>query len=149
MIISKVVLAGLLIIAASEDLIRRRIPNYLIASGLIAFASEASWLLYRDQLALTGNLLAGGAAFILYVIPYIAGAMGAGDVKLAFIIGLILGWESWTRYMSVFCVLSTLVSIGALIYRKEKKRAIPLAPVMAVAYLTGLCYNGLENVLFH
>ena len=143
MIFANIVLAILLILASKEDIDGRRIPNRLIIAGLYAFVALTAWLIYHRRLtALYGCLLAGSLAFVLYLIPYIAGVMGAGDVKLALVTGLLLGWEDWLGYLAVFCAVSILVSAAALLIRRKKATALPLAPVMAAAYFLSLIARG-------
>ncbi|MCL2121069.1 MAG: prepilin peptidase [Clostridiales bacterium] len=131
-----IVLGGLLLGAAGTDLAWRRIPNSLTCIGLGAFALLAGWLYYRGNAEIaSGCLLAGALAFFVHLIPYLFHVMGAGDVKLALVTGLLLGWEAWPGYMSVFCLLSLLVSGALLLTGKRKNEPIPLAPVMAAAYM--------------
>ncbi|MCL2166330.1 MAG: prepilin peptidase, partial [Clostridiales bacterium] len=128
MTLSRIVLGGLLLGAAGTDLAWRRIPNSFTCIGLGAFVLLAGWLCCRGNAeAASGCLLAGALAFFLHLVPYMFHVMGAGDVKLAFVVGLLLGWEAWPGYMSVFCLLSLIVSGALLLAGKRKRESIPLA----------------------
>ncbi|MCL1848433.1 MAG: prepilin peptidase [Clostridiales bacterium] len=131
---SKIILCGLLLGAAGTDLAWRRIPNGLICSGLAAFLTMAArQCLLRDMAGLIGCMAAGTLAFALHWIPYLRKSMGAGDVKLALVTGLLLGWEDWLKYLEVFCIFSLIVSGALWILRKDRTVTLPLAPVMAAA----------------
>jgi len=115
-IFGKLVLGGLLLGAAGTDFRCRRIPNRLIAVGLVVFLAEVVWLCCLGERAmLAGRLVAGVLAFTLHLIPYGLKSMGAGDVKLALITGLLMGWEDWLGYLQVFCPVAILVSGVVLI----------------------------------
>jgi prepilin peptidase CpaA len=82
----------LLLLATAVDLRERRIPNKLVASGIIValafhiFASQGQGILF----ALSG--LSVGMAMLMPM--YALRVMGAGDVKLMGMIGAFLGAES-------------------------------------------------------
>lgn len=135
-VFGKVVLGGILLGAAGTDLSGRRIPNRLIAVGLGMFFVLALWLsLQNENVLLIGCLQAGVLAFVIHLIPYLLKSMGAGDVKLALIMGLLSGWEDWLGYMGVYCAFSLITSVALLCLRKGRQKTLPLAPVMAAAFL--------------
>lgn len=82
-------LLGLMLIAVISDLRTRRIPNVLIVAGLgMAF-------LYHGYTGgwqgLFFSLKGFGLGMALLILPFIAGGMGAGDVKLLGMIGAVKG----------------------------------------------------------
>lgn len=93
-------------VAAVTDLQSRRIPNWLTVSGmLLGLGLHLSLGGPRDAgLALLAGLLAGGIFFLLFV----AGGMGAGDVKLMAAVGCLCGLPS------IRSILITTVLLGAL-----------------------------------
>lgn len=149
MLLGKLVLGGLLLGAAGTDMASRRIPNKLIGVGLAAFLVLAAWLGYaRETAVLRGCMMAGALAFAIHLIPYMCKSMGAGDVKLSLVIGLLLGWEDWLGYLQIFCAVSLIVSCIVLIRaKKTKTKALPLAPVMAAAYFIYMCWNSIRFLL--
>jgi leader peptidase (prepilin peptidase)/N-methyltransferase len=128
-------LAGLLIAAAWDDWRRRRISNKLIIAGLVAFAINAAWLaVCRQGGQVAGSLLAGGLAFLIHLLPYCFGHMGAGDVKLALVIGLLLGWQVWQRYLGAYCAVLVVCAVLLLLLGQRRPKSLPLAPLMAAAF---------------
>ena len=160
-VLGKLVLGGLLLGAAGTDFRRRRIPNRLIIVGLVMFFAVAARLFYMGERGtLAGCLAAGLSAFALHLVPYWFNSMGAGDVKLALITGLLMGWGDWLGYLQVFCLAAMTASgavlVASRIARKQyaasgpevapgcdgvqaagqhKPRTLPLAPVMAASYI--------------
>ena len=92
----QILFAGASLLCASlgsiRDVRERRIPNSLtfpaIAAGLIAHTVANGWLGLGDS-ALAG-LIAGG----MFLVFFVAGGMGAGDVKLMTAVGCIAGLPS-------------------------------------------------------
>lgn len=111
------VLAGLLVTAVFTDLRSRRIPNWLVLTGIALgfvfqlFAVEGDGLFARwwgavGPLQALYGLLAGFAMFLPF---YLLRAMGAGDVKLVAMLGV---WFGLRPMLGV--VLLTLLCGGAL-----------------------------------
>ncbi|MDR1194189.1 MAG: prepilin peptidase [Peptococcaceae bacterium] len=137
----RLILAGLLLVAAATDLTRRLIPNRLILVGLSCFllltaadfwgaASEGAGL---ERLG--GRLAAGGMAFLIHWLPYRFQGMGAGDVKLALLTGLLPGWRPWLDYLGCYCLVLLAVALVFLGLGKKRPQTFPLAPLMAAAYV--------------
>jgi prepilin peptidase CpaA len=96
---SLLVLAGLLVIAVANDLRSRRIPNWLVLTGIAlgfafqVFAYEGDGLFARWYGAIGPwqaflGLLAGFTMFIPF---HLLKVMGAGDVKLVAMLGVWFG----------------------------------------------------------
>jgi prepilin peptidase CpaA len=78
-----------LMIALATDLHDRRIPNVLIAIGLVAGLAGQAWLTGVAGLAAA---TVGAITGLLCLLPfYMSGGMGAGDVKLMAVCGAFLG----------------------------------------------------------
>lgn len=124
--VNMVILVTLLGVAAWFDIKARRIPNWMVLTGLIS--SLAIQLLYSS-----GSVSAWGlgllAGFGLFLPLYLVRAMGAGDVKLMAMVGGFLGPAA-----AVDVVLTTLVAGGVL--------------AIAVALWSGALRHVLENVRF-
>ena len=103
-------LLALLIVALITDMRDRRIPNLLVLAGLVIGVAGHVWFS-----GVTGLVLAalGMCVGLLCLLPfYVAGWMGAGDVKLMAVCGAFLG----PVYVVVAAVASLVVGgvIGAV-----------------------------------
>lgn len=130
-----VLLAALLIVAAEIDRRHGIIPNALVGVGLVA---GLGWGLATDTAALATALLAAGASAGLLLLIREASrlatgryGMGMGDVKLAAMTGLFLGWDTlWVFYLAVV-LGGTLGVAGLLSGRLGRGTRLPLAPFVA------------------
>ncbi len=127
------------ILAAVEDFRRRTISNWLplaaLAAGVAGHTGERGW----RGLADAGLGVAGG--FAVFLIFYILGGMGGGDIKLMAGFGALLGIGRlleaalWTA-ISGGLLAAMAIGIGALRRwgRKEQPASpthIPYAPAIA------------------
>jgi leader peptidase (prepilin peptidase) / N-methyltransferase len=139
--------AGLLALMpgiALIDLRHRIIPNRLTYPTLPLFAAVivlAWWIgdAADPARAGIGLLLYGG---ILFVVAAVSRGMGMGDVKLAAVIGLVVG-SLGLRFVGVAAggaiVLGGLGGLMALAMGKGRKSAIPFGPYLAAgAVVAGL-----------
>ena len=111
------VAACALITASFIDLDTMEIPDsavlVLLALGLITFApfGGVSW---QDKLI--GCACVSVPMFLLALF----GGMGLGDVKLYFVLGLLLGWQKVLVVFFVSVVLGAVASVAATIVRKRR-----------------------------
>ncbi|HEX9171627.1 MAG TPA: prepilin peptidase [Telluria sp.] len=83
-------LVALLLVACCYDLAQRRIPNRLLACGLLG--TLVLHLAAGEAMALLSTVLAGLLTGLLMFLPlYIVRAMAAGDVKLMATVGAFCG----------------------------------------------------------
>ncbi|RJK96771.1 prepilin peptidase [Vallicoccus soli] len=148
-------LAGVAVPLALIDLDVRRLPDaivlpaYPVSAALLALASEGTgeW----------GALLRAGAGglllFALYLLLAVAqpGGMGFGDVKLAGVLGLHLGWLGWgTLVVGGFLGFLLGGAVGLALMaagRAGRRSAIPFGPSMlAGALLAVLCGEALAGL---
>lgn len=129
-----------LIVISFIDLKTKEIPNTLqiiiLIFALISFApiDNISW-----QSKLIGMAL---VSVPLFIIALITGGIGGGDIKLFFVLGLLLGWKNIVVTFFVATILGGLVGIIVLIIKKNagKKTEIPFGPFIAIgAYVAMLC----------
>jgi leader peptidase (prepilin peptidase)/N-methyltransferase len=138
-------IAGLLSLMpgiALIDLRHRIIPNRLTYPALVIFAVTIviAWAVGApvDPLrALIGLGLYGG---VLFVVAIVSRGMGMGDVKLAALIGLVLGSVA-LRLVGVAAgaavVLGGLGGVAALLMGRSRKSAIPFGPYLAAGAIVG------------
>jgi leader peptidase (prepilin peptidase)/N-methyltransferase len=138
-------LVSVLVALALIDLDHRRIPNRIV---LPATAAASAWMIVAGPFA--GGwprpamaLACGAAGFtLLLLIALISGGMGFGDVKLAGLLGLGLGWFGWeTAVLGAFAAFTIGGLVGALLLvagRASRKQAIPFAPALCGGSLLAL-----------
>ncbi|MGH3651759.1 prepilin peptidase [Glutamicibacter sp.] len=131
---------GFGVLLSKEDMATHRLPNRLVVYWLAAsivvvallgiFRADAHGIL----MGLLGLLLLGGGYLLVTLIS--AGSMGMGDVKLAGVLGMNLGYYSLPSLF--FATLLTFVLatgwvIGGMAARKlTLKSAVPFGPFMLV-----------------
>ncbi|MFF1634502.1 prepilin peptidase [Leifsonia sp. NPDC058248] len=142
-------LAAISVALAAIDLDVHTLPNkivlpaYLVGGGLLAGAG-----LFTGRLdALLGALVGLVALFVLYLVLALArpGGMGFGDVKLAGVLGLYLGYLGWgPLVVGAFgaFVLGGLFGIALLVVRRARRGSgIPFGPWMLAGAWTGIFFG--------
>ncbi len=83
------------------------------------------------------------AAFFLFLVLITRGrGMGLGDVKLVFLMGLVLGWPSILLALFLAFCLGALVGVGLIILgRKTMKSQIPFGPFLILGTLAALFWG--------
>lgn len=137
---------GFGVLLAKQDMATHRLPNRLVASWLAASLAVIALLgIFRSDLhgvlmGLLGLLLLGGGYLLLTMAS--GGAMGMGDVKLAGVLGLNLGYYSLPSLFFATLlafVLATLWVIGGVLARKlTLKSAVPFGPFMLIGSFIAL-----------
>ncbi|MGO2068947.1 MULTISPECIES: prepilin peptidase [Glutamicibacter] len=137
---------GFGVLLAKQDMATHRLPNRLVASWLAASLAVIALLgIFRSDLhgvliGLLGLLLLGGGYLLLTLAS--GGAMGMGDVKLAGVLGLNLGYYSLPSLFFATLlafVLATLWVIGGVVARKlTLKSAVPFGPFMLIGSFIAL-----------
>lgn len=125
---------GLLIAAAFIDVAHYIIPDKLVLAGLAG--AVVLGLGARDigvWSALAGAGAAGGALLVLALLS--RGGMGGGDIKLAAVGGLHVGWPLSLEalFLAAFCGAVTggiLMALG----KKGRKDPVPFAPFLALGF---------------
>jgi prepilin peptidase CpaA len=99
------------LVAAGFDVKTRRIPNVLCAGGMLAgllvHLASGGW---RSMFASCASLLLCGAVFLMV---YVAGGMGAGDVKLIAAQGSLLGLSGVAPLLALTAIAG---GVMALVY---------------------------------
>lgn len=142
-------LAAISVALALIDLDTRRLPDAIVlpsypaALALLALASwnpggDSDWASYVRALAGGGILF---AVYFVTVLVYPAG-MGFGDVKLAGVLGLYLGWFGWgalfVGWFAAF-LLGGLYAVGLLLAgRAGRKTGVPFGPWMLLGAAIGI-----------
>jgi leader peptidase (prepilin peptidase) / N-methyltransferase len=134
---------------AYVDLCEHRLPDPLTAAALIgggsllavAAAATGAWGAYgRAWLA----AMAMFAAFLALALLRPAD-LGLGDVKLAGVLGLVLGWQGW-GFVVVGAFLGFLfgglTGVGLMLVRRAGRRSsIPFGPFMLLGALVAVAWG--------
>ncbi len=102
-----------LFVAGITDTLQHKVPNKLIASGLIASLLFA--IIEHGTDGIIPLFLGLGTGFIIFFSLYLLGGVGAGDAKLMTIIGAMTSWRFvlWATYFtSIAGVFVALFYIG-------------------------------------
>lgn len=132
-------LAAVLVPLAMVDLAEQRLPGVVVLPSYlvlgVAFGVDAVLHASND------NLLRSVAGMVVLAVAYLGlalavGGLGAGDVKLAGLLGLALGWWSWTAlFMGTFLgwLLAAVVRVALRTTgRVEREYPMPLGPFLAM-----------------
>ncbi|MEO7123226.1 MAG: prepilin peptidase [Lacisediminihabitans sp.] len=139
-------LAAISVALALIDLDTRRLPNAIVVPGYLvgAVLLASSSVLSADFGALLRAVIgcaALGLAYLLMAIIAPAG-MGLGDVKLAGVLGLFLGWIGWGALVvgsiGAFLLGGIFGIILILAHRGGRKTAIPFGPWMLLGAWIGI-----------
>src|ERR1700722_10475408 len=114
-VVFQVVLVLMVTIAAVYDIRFRRIPNWLVLTGLVLGLGLNTFLLRWS--GARASLLGIGLAFLIYFPLYLLRGMGAGDVKLMAAIGAIVGAANWFGIFIVSALLGGIAAILLLLSR--------------------------------
>jgi leader peptidase (prepilin peptidase)/N-methyltransferase len=128
------------------DIDHHRLPNAIVLPTypvLIVLLSGAA-LLTGDWSALLRAAIGGASLFTFYFVVAFAypRGMGFGDVKLAGVLGLALGWVGWDALVvgafAAFLVGSVGGLAAALVRRTGRKTVIPFGPYMLLGAALGI-----------
>ena len=132
--------------ASVQDLTARRISNWIPAAGL---ACGISWHVYDSGWrGVVTAVLGAGAGFGIFLIFYLLGGMGGGDVKLMAGLGSLLGAGRLLEAALWTSAVGGLIALGYLAVRvlrrkpAEKKESIPYAPAIAIGAWLSLIPKG-------
>lgn len=117
-----IVLIALLAGAAFWDLRYRKIPNLLTMPALLI--GLALQVAAEGGPGLLDSFLGLGAGFLLFLFPFLSGAMGGGDLKLAAAIGALKGWLFLLQAMAVSIVAGGFLILIYAIYKGRLKETL-------------------------
>ena len=128
------------------DLDTHRLPNVIVGPGYIvgAVLLTASSLVSGDLESLLRAAIGMASLFLGYlvmILVYPAG-MGLGDLKLAGMLGLFLGWLGWGPLLvgafAAFLLGGVFALVLLVLRRASRKSAIPFGPWMIVGAWVGV-----------
>lgn len=116
------------------------LPSYIVIGALLTVAS----VIYGDFSQLLRAAIAGGVLFAAYFVMALVypGGMGFGDVKLAGVIGIILGFLGWgTLIVGAFSafLFGGIFGVALVVGSKaDRKSGIPFGPWMLAGAWLGI-----------
>ena len=124
------------------------LENQFIPDGLVFFGIVLTFFYFIliDKNTIYLNLLSGftPAFFLLFLHLVTRGkGMGLGDVKLAILGGLVLGWPYFVVWLFLSFIIGAVVGI-VLIFAKKASfgKKIPFGPYLVISFwLTMICGN--------
>ncbi len=141
-------MTALLIVVFVYDLKHYLIPDQIIYPAVLIsfFFVFASWLVNSGQLSnILYTFLAAvlGSGFFLFLVLVSRGKwMGMGDVKLAVLMGLFLGWPQILLALFLSFLSGAIVGLGLIAGgRKKMKSQIPFGPFLVGATILTMLYG--------
>ena len=139
---------GTFVVVTATDIERRIVPNRVVLPAALAvLVLDTVW--HPSPVWAVGAF--GLAGFLFVAAVAYPGGMGMGDVKLALLIGALLGRTTPVAFM--LTLLLTLVPTVFLIARHgrgARRLAIPFAPFLAAgAVITLFAGNAILNAYLH
>ena len=132
------------------DLRERLIPNRVLVPGIAVTAALLTLAAaVDDDWSALGRAVAGGAVgfLVLLVMALLAPAgLGMGDVKLAALLGLVLGWLGWSAVLLglflgfVFQAVTALVLLA--VGRAGRRTELPFGPALVAGALVAALLSG-------
>lgn len=142
-------LAAVSIALALTDIDAHRLPNAIVLPGYVvgAVLLGAAGIIGGDFGALVGAAIGMVALWAGYLVMALAypGGMGFGDVKLAGVLGLFLGYLGWgTLVVGAFAafLLGGIFALGLVAAgRANRKSGIPFGPWMLAGAWVGIFFG--------
>ncbi|QAY72264.1 prepilin peptidase [Agromyces protaetiae] len=135
-------------VLAIIDVAEQRLPDRVVLSSLavVAVLLLAASAVSGAWIALLWAFLGGLAMFASYFAIALLSprSMGMGDVKLAALIGLLLGWLGLTAWLvglvAAFLVGGVVALVALALRRVTLKGSIPFGPAMLAGGLIGVLF---------
>ena len=141
----------LLGISAIYDLCCRRVPNYLTGVAAI-FGLLLPWYVF-DTSVLLKAYLGGILGLLMFLPPYVAGIMGAGDVKMLGTVGLYVGIDKvfiLILYTALAGGILTIIYLTGQVlsqYFSHKRPEILITRKIELPYVVAI-FGGFISMLF-
>ncbi|MHB1491597.1 MAG: prepilin peptidase [Cellulomonas sp.] len=139
-------LAAIAVILTLIDIDTHRLPNAIVLPSIPVMLTllGAASAVTGEWSRLVTSVLAGVILFVLYaamVVAYPRG-MGLGDVKLAAVVGLALGWLGWgplaVGAFAAFLLGGGFSIVLLVLRRANRKTALPFGPWMLAGAGVGI-----------
>ena len=124
------------VLLAVIDLRCLRLPDRLV--GALALLAGAPLAVLRPD-RVVGAVVAAGTVLTAYAILALLGGLGLGDLKLAAVLALILGFAGWPAVL-VGVLAPHLINgpIALFLLVRGRRRVLPFGPALLVGALLAL-----------
>ena len=139
-------IASFLIIIFVYDLKHYLVPDKIIYPAIgIALIFNFQFLILKQFQIFNYSILSalGAAAFFLTIVLISRGRwMGIGDIKLAFLMGLILNWPAVLVALVSSFYIGAIFGLGLMAFgKKELKSEVPFAPFLVTGTFLALFWG--------
>ena len=135
-----ILFTGILLLVSISDILWRRVPNFVIYPAILLALTHVIWNGWLGS-ALLGGLV-GSIAFLVPVLIYGPNRSGMGDVKLALLIGMVLGFPGVVIAIGGgFILAGVVVAMGVIIGRLNRHSVIPFGPFLATGAFFAVWIN--------
>ncbi|OGZ18178.1 MAG: hypothetical protein A2V72_01560 [Candidatus Nealsonbacteria bacterium RBG_13_37_56] len=125
------------------------LKHYIIPDKVIYLAIAIAFLynlITGYWLLVTNNYLPaafGAAGFFLFIVLVSRGKwMGVGDIKLAFLIGFLLGWPKALLALFLAFLIGAIIGLGLIILKKKTiKSELPFGPFLITGIYLALFFG--------
>ncbi|HEU5126788.1 MAG TPA: prepilin peptidase [Glycomyces sp.] len=124
------------IVAGWIDAYQCRLPDVLVLPAYPAVAALLTATADAGTMLRAAACAAAGAA--LYLAGHVLGQVGFGDVKLAGLLGLVLGWASWQTALVALFATAAIGGAQAIGVLMSRRGAFPFGPAMLLGAATAL-----------
>lgn len=125
--------------ASVDDLRRRAIANWINLAGLSA--GLVCYVCTRGIKGLGWSAAGAMVGFGVFLLFYVLGGMGAGDLKLAAAFGALLGPGGILLAALLAAPIGAVMAAALLVWRSQA-RAIPYAPALSLGAWLALLGKG-------
>lgn len=140
-LIVAILFVSMLVIITVSDLAYMLIPDKILLFFLIPLALARIFSPLSPWWdSILGAIIGFGVLFLIALLS--KGGMGGGDIKLFFVIGIVLGMSNTLLTLFLASVIGTV--IGIIVLRKAKKgrkTPIPFGPSIAIAAVLAYFYG--------
>jgi leader peptidase (prepilin peptidase) / N-methyltransferase len=141
-------IVSVFIVVFFADLKYGIIPDKILIAGILVTLPYV-FMIHNSEFMI--HLLSALGAFLFFLILYLltrGRGMGFGDVKLAFLLGLVLGFPGTFYAIYIAFLTGGLVGIILILWKKKKmKSSVPFGPFLILGAFISLLFTPLLNQL--
>jgi len=138
-------IVSVLIVIFFADLKCEIIPDKIVFPAIVV---SALYLILNTQYSILPYLLSALGAGLFFLLLFLitkGKGMGLGDVKFAFLMGLILGYPNIVISLYIAFLTGAIIGVALILWKKRKMSGatIPFGPFLVLGTLTALFWGGI------